>query len=1183
MEDIQYSSERLPARGMQAAIPPSFATYVDRWAIVVGISKYKHESLNLKYADRDAEALYELLLTPSGGGFEKDHVVKLLNEEATTANITRALRSFLKKPAKEDIVLIYFACHGAPDVDRPGIVYILTHDVDPTDISGTALPMREVDLSLKENLLAERVIILADTCHSAAIGGGIGRRDASNNSAIVNSYLREVGKSRGGIALLTSAEAHEVSFEDAKWGDGHGVFTHYLLEGMKGAADCNPRNGVVTVGELFEYVRENVQRATNNQQHPCSGTNSYDRNLPVTITAGISAQEHYELGCQLYQIGRKLDDQYCFEAASRHLKEAVCQAAVVSSKIPEAQLQLGLTLTASGDLSKDAITAFHKAIKAGVADADYHLGIAYLNQGDAKLAKQHLEAFSAKHSDSDKVYIARELISWLDASDSEATNRYALLIGINYSELKDDPQYRPLKGPANDIEILNVLLSQKFNFRIIMLSDMAATHDNIINAFNDLNSLAKPKDTVVIYFAGYEFGDSLVAADTTLNDQGERLNIISSKRFYELVDAIPSFNKHLILDVCINSQFLGFIEKIRQSKLCSLFLSTSPGQFAYETNISETQKTHGYFTYKLVEELWRSSENILREDLYRKVQEAVQSKFPNQTPFFFGDLNKPLFLDNLEHCPDAFTFSQQRCYSIYDNQALESLCQNFEKQFINEFPDFYYSLGLAFHEKANHTEALKMLEKATNYAQDNLFEILFSLGVTQFNNRLYGDAIQTFKECLVTAPQEAKNNLLDSLIEAIDELNQPPKRYALLIGVDEYFNPERTKELDDAVSNTLALRDYMVDTLGFGDENVKLLLNQDATHQNIRMAFEELLQKSQTSPAIFYYAGLGSVDRSENLTILAFDSRSSSISDINLVELSQLANHYKTNLTSIIDSNWSIYGRRYIDRAENSSSVSRKFTAVSEQTERDLSKVPRIGYVSLYSESVKYERRSYESGFTLKLIDFLLGFKGSELPSCNIFEEKCEEIDIYVDSEAYILNQPIFSNAVIQLKIRDLIDRIQSEPTRYTVLLLQHLIEQRNGMAPEEQFNLGVAYYVLREYEKSIKSLQTAIDLVSGQDIQTDKKGLDNFLSSVHYWLGRVLYESKLDPARAVSELRLVTQRNPENASAHYYLGQALRALADQGILTEAEQSLRTYLDAGSPLGQQEEVREFLKSRRNIR
>ena len=277
------SPEEPQDRGLQLALPTSYATYVNRWAIVVGVSKYKHETLNLKYADRDAEELYELLLTPSGGGFAKENVTKLVNEEATTANITRALRSFLKKPAKEDIVLIYFACHGSPDLDRPGVVYLLTHDADPLDIAGTALPMREIDLSLKENLLAERVIILADTCHSAAIGGGIGRRCADDNSGVVNKYLQEVSETRPGLALLTSAEGNEVSFEDAKWGGGHGVFTHYLLEGMKGAADRSPKNGVVTVSELFEYVRDNVKRATENRQHPCIGTNSYDRNLPVAI------------------------------------------------------------------------------------------------------------------------------------------------------------------------------------------------------------------------------------------------------------------------------------------------------------------------------------------------------------------------------------------------------------------------------------------------------------------------------------------------------------------------------------------------------------------------------------------------------------------------------------------------------------------------------------------------------------------------------------------------------------------------------------------------------------------------------------------------------------------------------------------------------------------------------------
>jgi hypothetical protein len=48
---------------------------------------------------------------------------------------------------------------------------LISHDTDPDDISGTSLPMREIDLSLQENLLAEKVVMVADTCHSASIVG----------------------------------------------------------------------------------------------------------------------------------------------------------------------------------------------------------------------------------------------------------------------------------------------------------------------------------------------------------------------------------------------------------------------------------------------------------------------------------------------------------------------------------------------------------------------------------------------------------------------------------------------------------------------------------------------------------------------------------------------------------------------------------------------------------------------------------------------------------------------------------------------------------------------------------------------------------------------------------------------------------------------------------------------------
>jgi len=75
-------------------------TNQERWASIIGISKYKNTNLNLRYADRDAEELYQLLLTPSGGGgLEQDHIKKLTN--------------------------------GSPDSDRPENVYLLTFDTDP--------------------------------------------------------------------------------------------------------------------------------------------------------------------------------------------------------------------------------------------------------------------------------------------------------------------------------------------------------------------------------------------------------------------------------------------------------------------------------------------------------------------------------------------------------------------------------------------------------------------------------------------------------------------------------------------------------------------------------------------------------------------------------------------------------------------------------------------------------------------------------------------------------------------------------------------------------------------------------------------------------------------------------------------------------------------------------------------
>ncbi|MBV8609432.1 MAG: caspase family protein, partial [Singulisphaera sp.] len=206
----------------------SYYEYRERWAVLVGISKHQHAPWNLNYARRDAEELAKLLKQAAYGAFDESRMWVLLDENATTAKITKALRSFLRRPAPNDLVLLHFSCHGTPDPDGLDEVYLVTHDTDPADIAATALPMREVRYALEHTLKAERVVTLADTCHSAALVSG-GRKLATSNAQVMKRYLQGIGESKKGRAWLMSAEASEVSLEDARWGGGHGLFTHQLI------------------------------------------------------------------------------------------------------------------------------------------------------------------------------------------------------------------------------------------------------------------------------------------------------------------------------------------------------------------------------------------------------------------------------------------------------------------------------------------------------------------------------------------------------------------------------------------------------------------------------------------------------------------------------------------------------------------------------------------------------------------------------------------------------------------------------------------------------------------------------------------------------------------------------------------------------------------------------------------
>ncbi len=237
--------------------------------MVIGISHYVKSDgqiNDLQFADRDATAMLDFLKSPAGGAVTEEDSLLLLNGDATTQSIRHALFTFLTKPQEQDTVVIYIAGHGAPDPLDPRNLYLLTADTKPDDMGGTAFPMWQLQDVFERVLKAKRVLTFADTCHSYGFSGartGPGAKRANN---LVNQYLQRYA-SKGQRAVITASDISESSFEDVKWGDGHGVFTYFLLQGLKGAADLN-HDGTVTAGELFAYLKQAVPQATSGKQNP---------------------------------------------------------------------------------------------------------------------------------------------------------------------------------------------------------------------------------------------------------------------------------------------------------------------------------------------------------------------------------------------------------------------------------------------------------------------------------------------------------------------------------------------------------------------------------------------------------------------------------------------------------------------------------------------------------------------------------------------------------------------------------------------------------------------------------------------------------------------------------------------------------------------------------------------------
>ncbi len=234
------------------------------WAVVVGVGRYTAMPV-LKYSDDDAYQFYAFLKSPEGGALPDRQIKVLVDDDATRANILQTMRQVLLRADENDVIVFYFSGHGVEGsflpVDYDGFNNRLSH----TDVR-----------NLLNESKAKHKICFADACHSGAI---LAMKNAIEMENALKKYYNAFNDTQGGMALFMSSKAQEYSLEDQ--GLRSGIFSHYLIRGLKGEADSN-KNKIVTIKELFEYVFKNVKSYTAGAQTPIM-SGAYDNNMPVSV------------------------------------------------------------------------------------------------------------------------------------------------------------------------------------------------------------------------------------------------------------------------------------------------------------------------------------------------------------------------------------------------------------------------------------------------------------------------------------------------------------------------------------------------------------------------------------------------------------------------------------------------------------------------------------------------------------------------------------------------------------------------------------------------------------------------------------------------------------------------------------------------------------------------------------
>lgn len=217
--------------------------------IAIGVGAFRTSDVSdVRFAVHDAEVMARYFRTVVG--IQSDRIKLITNEHVLKGDLIDLFEDWLPRQVEAGGEVFIFVAGRALHMPSTGSISLIPYE------AGAATPKRLFSLRRLYDALArlpiQRAVLLLDLAFTESSSPA--RRDGQESIWSTIPASLQGGKLVQIIGVSGRREAHQ--YEDGQ----HGLFTYYLLKGLRGAADKD-QNGQVSVGELCGYVRARIRDA----------------------------------------------------------------------------------------------------------------------------------------------------------------------------------------------------------------------------------------------------------------------------------------------------------------------------------------------------------------------------------------------------------------------------------------------------------------------------------------------------------------------------------------------------------------------------------------------------------------------------------------------------------------------------------------------------------------------------------------------------------------------------------------------------------------------------------------------------------------------------------------------------------------------------------------------------------